>query len=380
MKIKKSVIVFVTIATVTLPMLVGATTMWSGDRYTLPAGETKSGNSYLITKNELIAGTIGGDLVTAGEQIIVTGTVNEDALIVGQKVQLTGVVKGDARVASGDVLVLGTIGGDLVAAGGKVYAAPNSSVGGDIILVGGDTTLEGAANGRVRISGGEVFINGPIIGSLDVESGRLTLGERAVIGGDLNFRGPQAPVIAPGAVIKGKTVYNRDDFGSERFSRFAGGIGAVAAAVLLAMYLLLSILFFGLFRAQATSLTHDALRETWSSFGRGIIAALLFGAFSGVAAITIVGLPLAAFGILSLGLLTLIASALSGVVFGTWAMRVIFKRPQYHPTMATAIWGAIFIRLFALIPFVGGLITIFFFLLAFGVLANAVYRRFWLNR
>ena len=378
---KRNKILFVgAVLVLTLPIFVGASTMWSGNRFTLPLGEVKEGNAYLIAQNELIAGIVTGDLVTAGERVIITGAVNEDVLAAGESIQLTGVVGGDARVAGSDVLVLGTISGDLAAAGSRIYGAPGSSIGGDVVLLGGDITLEGVINGNVRIFGGRVAINGSVSGTVEVAAGKLALGEYAAVGGDLTFRGPQAPVIAPGAVIAGKTNYVRDNFGSERFEHFARGAGAVATTVALAMALVITLLFFGLFKRQAVLLTHEALSKFWSSAGSGLVAFLFVAIISVLAIITVIGIPVGIFGFLSLGATSLLACALYGVIFGTWAMRVIFKRRDYQPSIATALWGALAVRLLAFIPVVGGLVNALFFLLAFGVLAHAAHQRFWVHR
>jgi hypothetical protein len=272
------------------------------------------------------------------------------------------------------------VGGDLAAIAGRAYLAIGSSVGGDVLLVGGDATIEGAIAGRARISGGKISINAPIGGGVEIDAASLQLGPAAVIGGDLLYRGPQAPVISPSAVIKGKLTYVRDDFGARRFHGFAAGAGAIAILVLLAMSLVFVSCFFGFFRKQATALTNTAFKGMGRHTVRGLAGLLVGVALSVLIMCTVVGLPVGLFGLLVTVIGVTLANALAGILFGTWVMRVLFKKAGYEPTMHTAIWGTVALRAIGVIPFVGWIAGAFFFLLALGVITESCYHRFWVNR
>lgn len=367
-------------AAVVLPLIVGAASVWSQERFVLEQGETRAGNVYAISQDGFVAGKVEGDLVMAGGSSVVTGEIKDDLLIAAGNTQISGSIGGDARLVTGESTVTGSIGGDLVLVGGKAYITGGSSVGGDLLVLGGELTLEGAVKGRARISGGEIIINGPIDGNLEVQGGRLTIGEKAIIGGNLRFRGPQAPMIAPGAIIQGKTEFIRDDFGNSRFRYFAHGMGVLAGAAGLLMSLILALVFFGCFKERVRALTHSALTGFWPHVGRGLLTLILLPIIALVIMATIIGFPIGAFGMLLFGLGMILTMALSGTIFGSWVMRVIFKKGEHQPTTATVIWGTVALRLITFIPVIGWIVGLIFCSVSFGVLAHGAYHRFWVGR
>ncbi len=363
-----------------VPMIVGARGMWSESRFTLGQDETRAGNMYSITEDILLAGTVKGDAVAGGKNVTITGVVENDALIGAANAQITGVVTGDARVAASELLVSGKIGGDLVLLTGRSYVAEGTKIGGDLLAAGGDMTIDGSVAGNVRISGGSIVINGPVTGTVNIDAAKLTLGEKAVVAGDLVFRGPQAPIISPSAIVQGKTQYTRDDFGSRDFGRFAGGVSFGAALMMLLIGVVVALIFFGAFKKQAHALLYASFISPWRNVGRGIFGLILMVVISGGLVVTVFGLPIGLFGLLLLGQLSILACALSGVVFGVWVMRVVFKKADHQPTISTIIWGTIVLRLIVTIPVFGWIIGALFFFMSFGVVVHELYQRFWVNR
>ncbi|MDQ5932453.1 MAG: hypothetical protein QG649_538 [Patescibacteria group bacterium] len=363
-----------------VPMIVGARGMWSESRFTLGQDEMRAGNMYSITEDILLAGTVKGDAVMGGKNVTITGVVENDALIGAANAQITGVVTGDARVAASELLVSGKIGGDLVLLTGRSYVAEGTKIGGDLLAAGGDMTIDGSVAGNVRISGGSIVINGPVTGTINIDAAKLTLGEKAVVTGDLVFRGPQAPIISPSAIVQGKTQYTRDDFGSRDFGRFAGGVSFGAALMKLIVGAIVALIFFGVFKKQAHALLHASFISPWRNICRGIVGLILMVVISGGLVVTVFGLPIGLFGLLLLGQLSILACALSGVVYGVWVMRVVFKKADHQPTISTIIWGTIVLRLIVTIPVFGWIIGALFFFMSFGVVVHELYQRFWVNR
>jgi cytoskeletal protein CcmA (bactofilin family) len=362
------------------PLIVGAASIWSQDHFVLSQNQTREGNMYVAAQEGFINGNVNGDLVIVGGNVVVSGDVSEDVLLGAGNAQLSGLVGGDARIVAGQSFLSGTVDGDVAVVAGKTYITQEGSVGGDLLVVGGETVIEGAVAGRVRISGGEVAINGTVDGDVEVQGGRLVIGDAAVIGGGLRFRGPQVPTIAPSSLIKGKVEFISDDFGGARFRYFAHGMGVLAAALGLLISLVLALVFFGLFKKNSHALTHEALAGFWPNVGRGVLTMVGLPIISLIIMLTIIGLPVGAFGLLMFGLGNILAMALSGMVFGSWVMRVLFKKDNHQPTTATVIWGTIALRVIVLVPVIGWAVGFIFCAAAFGVLSRTAYRTYWLGR
>lgn len=362
-----------------LPLIVAAGEMRSF-RYTLAQDEVHSGNAYVVGEDVMIAGTVVGDAVAAGGRVFASGLIEDDVLAAGGQVQVTGVVGGDVRVASGDVLVTGDVGGDVAAVGGKFVADSRSIIGGDIWLAGGQAIIEGEVYGSVRVSGGDVFINGSVGGDVDVRGGRLVIGERAQIQGSLLYRGPRAPIIAPGAVILGSTQYAPDDFGGREFGYFLHGAGVAATLLALLMSIVAALVLFGVFKKYAHALTEDAIHSPWQQMLRGIVVLVVAPVIAILLLATVIGIPLGVVSVLLIGVGMGISCALSGGVFGVWVARVILKKPAHQATLSTVVWGTIALRILGFVPVVGWVVSLAFFCLGVGAVSSMAYRSWWVNR
>lgn len=69
--------------------------------------------------------------------IVVNGTTDSTVFGLGNSVRITGTVKQGAMALGGDVIVEGVVQGDVATIGGSVIQLPGSSIGGDVIVLGG---------------------------------------------------------------------------------------------------------------------------------------------------------------------------------------------------------------------------------------------------
>jgi hypothetical protein len=83
---------------------------------------------------------------TAAEKVVlVSGVTDSTVFGVGNSVRITGTVKQGAMSLGGDVIVEGVVEGDVAAIGGSVIQMPGSRIDGDVIVLGGTYTADGAA-------------------------------------------------------------------------------------------------------------------------------------------------------------------------------------------------------------------------------------------
>lgn len=82
------------------------------------------------------------------EALIVEGVENGDVFGIGRSVIVRGSVKHGAMALGGDVIVEGTVEGDVATIGGSVIQREGSSIGGDVIVIGGAYHHGKSAPGR----------------------------------------------------------------------------------------------------------------------------------------------------------------------------------------------------------------------------------------
>ena len=93
-----------------------------------------------------------------------------------------------------------------------------------------------------------------------------------------------------------------------------------------------------------------------------------------------VGVPVGLVGLFLYGLLYVLSSVFAGLVIGSLLLKVLFKRPAPLANWKAALLGVTVYTVAGLIPLVGWLFKLVFFLTAFGVISRKVYAAVWAER
>ncbi len=246
------------------------------------------------------------------------------------------------------------INGDVTVRGGEAVEG--------VFIVNGDARIAGRVDGDVVLVAGDVVLGGRVDGNLVTIAGRATLLPGSSVGEDLIY-GDEEPRVSPRATIEGE-VEEEDWTDSVGLFPFIGAIVlwlaiTVSAAVLGILLLLLA-------PRAADAAFEQARQRFWTAvgIGAGIFIALPLASF--LAAITLLGLPLA----LALGfaMLPLLAT---GYVTGAWALgRVVVKPPRGR--ILAFLAGLGILRAAALVPVLGALVTFATAIVGLGLLGAAI--------
>jgi hypothetical protein len=262
---------------------------------------------------DTVSGQFGSDRFSAGGMVNLTEPVEGDAILAGGQVEIASEVQGDLVVAGGEVSVGGRVGDDLYAAGGEVgvdaIVAGNARLAGGQLEVGPATVIEGGASlsgGRVdfdgsvgsylQATGGKVRLNGTVGGDAVVRGGELDIGPTARIDGKLVYRGPNAPVVPPGATIAGGVEFHEYsgrrllEHDTSRVIDAGRGVGSLLWFIGVAA---VAVLFTALFPAFSTQAAAFIGRDPWASLGVGLAVLVCVPFLAVVLLITIIGIPLA---------------------------------------------------------------------------------------
>jgi hypothetical protein len=276
------------------------------------------------------------------------------------------------------------VGGDVSIAGGVVSLLADSRVSGDVLVVGGKLSLLGTVEGTVYLAGGDIFIDGKIVGNVRLYSaGDVHIGKNAVIGGDLIYHSAREAIIEPGAVIKGKTQFTyAPPFVSAPDLRgfFAGLFGALFVTRLLVL-LVAGLLFVLVFRRASGSLARVSQESFWKHalVGLAVLVAVPFASL--VLALTIFGGLVAAMLFALWIFMLLVAQVYAGVVAARiFEVYVLKRTPGHLVSWQAAVLGILGLNVACLVPFVGLFICLLFLLVALGSLSYLGYRQFLLAR
>jgi hypothetical protein len=249
----------------------------------------------------------------------------------------------------------------IVVVSGDVSVERGETVDG-VFLASGDARIAGEVAGDVIVLSGDVLLSGRIDGDLFTAGGTARLLPSAEVTGDVGF-GDEHPRIALDARVHGDV--------SKQDLPDLGGLFVGVSAFLIWLAVTLSLLVLGALLLLIAPRAADALearsRERLGptiAIGIAVLIALPVLAF--IAAITLVGLPLA----VGVGLALLPLGAVAYVVSAYALGRRMVEPPRHRMLAFLAGLGAL--RIAAFVPILGPVVSIAALIFGLGLIGAAI--------
>ena len=313
---------------------------------------------------------------------MISGSVSKDLAAGGGNLMIDGNIGEDARLGGGNLNIGGKIGGELMAAGGQLNLNSGLEVLGDTILAGGNILIDGNFSGDVSAYGGTVRIDGKIAGNVEVKANeKLVIGNNAEIAGNLDYSSPQQLTLEDGAKIQGQVTFNElkkvpEAEKVQKAEKSLWGLWGIGWLIGLAISLTAALVVLFLLRKKVEQAVSYVLANFGKETLRGFIILVVLPVAVLISCITVIGLLLGGTGILLYILMAVFASIFAPIVLGSWIFRLILKKPDFGADWKSVVVGVVALKIVQLIPFVGWIFCFIFFLAAFGMLFNYLYRHF----
>lgn len=246
------------------------------------------------------------------------------------------------------------IAGDVTVPAGKTVEG--------VFVASGDARIAGTVDGDVLLVSGDALVSGTIEGDLIVPSGTARLLPSAHVTGDVRY-GSDHPVVADAARVNGD-VTNEDWSGAVDVLPFLGGF-LIWLAVGVSTFLLGALLLLAAPRA-ADAVQRQARERVGPTIAIGIAVIICLPVAAVIAAIVVLGIPLAIGIGLALAPLAAIAYTASAYALG----RAIVKPPRER--LLSFLAGLAILRAVALVPILGLLAGLAAVVFGFGLLAGAI--------
>ncbi|MCW2987129.1 MAG: polymer-forming cytoskeletal protein [Solirubrobacterales bacterium] len=249
----------------------------------------------------------------------------------------------------------------IVVLSGDVEVERGETVEG-VFIASGDARIAGRVDGDVVLLSGDVVVSGRIDGDLFTAGGEARLLPSAEVTGDVGY-GDKHPQVSLDARVHGDvTKQDWPDVGGF-FSWFAGVVVWLAASLSL---LVLGALLLLIAPRAADALEARSRERAGPLIAIGIAIAIVLPITALVAAITLVGLPLA----LGIGLSLLPLGAVAYLVSAYALGRRILKPPRHR--MLSVLAGLAILRLVALVPLLGALVGLAALIFGLGLIGAAI--------
>lgn len=341
------------------------TVVRTGEYISLGNEQEIEGNFYALGNTISVSGSIMGDVHAVAASITLNGPVRDDVFFVGGTVALHASTSEDVRIIAGDVTIADAIGGSLAVMGGRVKILSTATIAGDVLIYGGDVTIEGMVTGQVLGNMTQLRIDGAVAGGVDVVVGTLTLGERADVTGDIRYQSSNEILRSPGAVIAGELVPV-----APSVLPVANSVAKVYAICFLVL-LFTTLTFFLLARSAIEKLMQMVVLRT---LHYGLIGGAGFVFLPVVASVLIASILGAVVGMVVGGVfvvMVLVAIPLTIIFVGNLAMLVISKKSTVSIT--TVLLGTTLVFLLLLVPVLGFLVVLCALFCVLGALLWSLY-------
>ena len=255
----------------------------------------------------------------------------------------------------------GTDGETLVVVSGDVTIPPGETVNG-VFVIDGDVVLRGHSEGDVVLVAGDALVSGSIDGDLVTLGGKARVLPSAHIDGDVRY-GDERPTVAGDARVVGDVTHADfpDSFGVfPLVGAFVFWLGVgISAAILGCLLILIS--------PRAADALRDRSQERLGPvIAIGLAIAICLPVAAVIAAVTLVGLPLA----LAI-LLALLPLAAVAYVVAAWALGTrLVKAPRSR--FLAFLAGLAVLRALALVPVLGVLVGLAAGIFGLGLIGAAI--------
>jgi hypothetical protein len=311
----------------------------------------------------------------AGENQIVDKPVDGDLMVAGSQVKITSDVKGDVYAAGGQIDISGTIGGNLIVAGGNVTIS--GKVLKNIITAGGQIKIDTSAetSGYALVGGGTVDLLGKFSGPVKVGAGTLTVGEKALINGNLEADVNKSDISATSKILGEKKIQIHEtkkvDTKPVQVSKFNNFNYLKEVVSFLGKLVLLFILIklFGQKIIEANS-----KKSFWSNLGLGLIVLIVTPFLSLMLLLTIVGIPLSGI-IFSIYLVALsLSKVFASLLFGSYLSQKGYLKTKN--LYSVSFISLLLLTFIGLLPFVGDFAKLFILFFGLGAVVRSLQSSF----
>lgn len=241
-------------------------------------------------------------------------------------------------------------------------SVPRGETVGSVILASGDARIAGEVDGDVIVFSGDLLLSGRVDGSVFVADGETRLLPSAEVTGDVEY-GDERPEISLDARVHG-------DVTEQDFPDLGGALPwigwfALWLAITLSTWVLGALLLLIAPRA-ADALEARSREKIGPVIAIGIAIFLVLPIVAFLAAITVLGLPLA----VAIGLAMLPLWAVAYVVSAYALGRRVLGPPRHR--MLSFLAGLAILRLLAFVPILGWLVGLAAVIFGLGLIGAAI--------
>jgi len=330
---------------------------------------------YIAGGQISIDAPVYGDCVLAGGTININDSIQSDLIVGGGDIKVRGPVGDDIRVAGGTIEIDSEILDDLIVFGGQVKVTENALIHGNLVSYGGELDIDGTVLGAVKASGGEITVKGTAHGPASLSAGDLEIKKGARFLSDVNYWSDDGEVDFGNSVENGDAVFDQSLAAEGEDYTDTGtllGIGIFFTILFLLGGLLILILLEWAFGKWFSGAAREVEKGWPNTLGVGAIYVIGLPVLVILSFLIVIGIPIGVFG-----LVFYIFTMVFGNFVAALALAHLWKDKKGKTwgvmlTSLIALAIAVLLQLLTSIPFLGWLISFTVLCITYGAIILAI--------
>ncbi|RKP44586.1 polymer-forming cytoskeletal protein [Trinickia fusca] len=315
------------------------------------------GNDHFATGNSVeIEQPVAGDAMAAGTAVIVSSNVAGDVVLTGRDLLIDGDAGQNLYAAGSEVVVNGAVGRNARLAGGRIDIGRRAHIAGNVSVAGGRINVIGDVKGYVEAAGGRIYIDGTVGGDVEASGREVALGPNARVTGALRYRSPNPIEQDPRAVVSGGI----ERLTAQRLHAPARAMHRVGRWIWTIGLMLLAALLVATMPGVSLRVSETLSQRFLLSLLLAFVVIVCAPVAAIVLLVTGIGAPLGILVVLAYPALMLIGYVSAGIALGDAIVRRV--RPTdaalKRRRTAYAALAVLALSLVRWIPWIGGVITV----------------------
>lgn len=355
-------------AVLALPPAALASETRKGESARVGSDETIKGDIFLFGDRVKVDGTVEGDVFLFGHDAAVSGHVQGDVFGFAQTLQVDGKVDGNIRAFTNTLTIRGTVAKNVLTFDERVNLESAGKIGGSLTIFVENLSLEGSLGRDLLVFGKHVTISGKVGRGIREKGSELTITGSAEVGGPILYEGDAPAEVSPSAKLASPVEFKK----LEHKREYREAHYYIWQVIWAAAGILFGLVLFALMPKFSQEAVKYA-EEYGAAAGLGVL--VLFGVpiAACIACVTVVGMFIGISALFLWVASLYFSQIVVGAVVGQWLMG---RTNELWPLIGRMAVGLIIVRLFTVIPHVGGWVKFAVILWGVGAISLALYRRF----
>lgn len=322
-------------------------------------GKNSSSNIFLISNSVSNSDEIYGDIYAFAKDISLNNIIEGDIISAGQDISVNSKqVKGNIRLAGQDLNINVEDTKNITAAAQNINISKDTNSNA-IYAASQDFKFQGKTN-ELSIKSQDVFIDGIVSDSLNIECENMTIGENAKLLGDIKIKSPNE------VIVHGNHNLENAHYENTLAKEINHSFRIISIVTSFSSSILIGLLIFILFKNYFNNCTESVSLN----FGRYILIGLcifiVFPILFLLLCLSIIGIPIFLILLILYILLMYISHIIVGIIFGKFILK------GYNDYLQLIV-GICLIKFLIYIPFIGFILGLCTILFALGLLTSKVY-------